>query len=157
MVSQLIRAGLTDEKDFIEIMKKLLLMLVLMLNAISMFAQKANDFTTYDLVAKAGDVSIIVKDNDWRMVVGSLKKPKLNMVMGYTKEQAASKIDRILDFSKEGYTKNDRNVSVCGVMFLLNINGAGENEKYHFEATDNKAKFDLSVSDCQSIKNSILQ
>ncbi|MBR0262317.1 MAG: hypothetical protein IJQ60_00365 [Prevotella sp.] len=60
-------------------MKKLLLMLVLMLNAVSMSAQKTIDFTTYDVVAKAGDVSIIVKDNDWRMVVGSLKKPKINL------------------------------------------------------------------------------
>lgn len=72
---------------------------------VTALAQKTIDFTTYDVVAKAGDVTIIVKDNDYRMVVGSLKKPKLNMVMGYSKEQAASKIDRILDFSREGYTK----------------------------------------------------
>ena len=136
-------------------MKNLSLMLVLMLNAVSMFAQKTIDFTTYGVVAKTGDVTIIVKDNDYRMVVGSLKKPKLNMVMGYTKEQAASKIDRILDFSKEGYTKKDRNVSVCGVMFLLNITGEGDNEKYHFIAVDKKGKFELSVKDCLLLKKSI--
>ena len=43
---------------------KLILTLLLILNAVSMFAQKPTDFTTYDVVAKAGDVSIIVKDND---------------------------------------------------------------------------------------------
>ena len=137
-------------------MKKLIILMVLMLNAVSMSAQKAIDFTTYDVIAKAGDVTIIVKDNDYRMVVGSLKKPKLNMVMGYTKEQAASKIDRILDFSIEKYTKNGRNVSVCGVMFLLNITGEGESEKYHFVAVDKKVKFKLSVKDCNELKESIL-
>ncbi len=135
-------------------MKKLIIML-LMLNAVSMFAQKTIDFTTYNVVAKAGDVSIIVKDNDYRMVVGSLRKPKLNMVMGYTKEQAASKIDRILDFSKEGYTKKNRNVSVCGVMFLLNITGEGDNETFHFAALDKKRKFELSVIHCKQLKHSI--
>ena len=117
-------------------MKKLIILMMLMLNAVSMFAQKTTDFTTYDVLAKAGDVSIIVKDNDWRMVVGSLKKSKLNMLMGYSKEQAVSTIDRILDFSKSNYTKNNRNVSVCGVMFLLTITGDGDNEKCHFDATD---------------------
>ena len=39
--------------------------MVLMLNAVSMFAQKTIDFTTYDVVAKAGDVTIIVKDSDF--------------------------------------------------------------------------------------------
>ena len=122
---------------------------------VTAFAQKTINFTTYDVVAKAGDVSIIVKDNDYRMVVGSLKKPKLNMVMGYTKEQAASKIDRILDFSNENYTKKGRNVSVCGVMFILTITGEADNVKYHFESVDKKGKFDLSVSDCKQLRQSI--
>lgn len=126
-----------------------------MLNAVSMFAKKTIDFTTYDVVAKAGDVSVIVKDNDYRMVLGSLKKPKLNMVMGYTKEQAASKIDRILDFTNEKYTREKRNVSVCGVMFLLNISGEGDNEKYHFEATDHKGNFTLTKKDLLSFKESL--
>ena len=122
---------------------------------ITAFAQKTIDFTTYEVVAKAGDVSVIVKDNDYRMLVGSLKKPKLNMVMGYTKEQAVSKIDRVLNFSKENYTKKGRTVSVCGVMFRLDITGEGENERYHFEAVDQKVKFDLSVKDCLQLKKSI--
>lgn len=124
---------------------------------VTAFAQKATDFTTYDVVAKAGDVTIIVKDNDYRMVVGSLKKPKLNMVMGYTSEQAVAKIDRILDFSKENYTKKNRNVSVCGVMFLLNITGDGDNKKYHFAGVEKKGKFDLSVIDCKQLKQSIME
>ena len=90
-------------------MKRILLVLLVLVTSITAFAQKTVDFTTYDVVAKAGDVTIIMKDNDYRMIIGSVKKPKLNMVMGYTKEQAASKIDRILEFSNESYTKKDRN------------------------------------------------
>lgn len=80
----------------------------------------------------------------------------IKKIMGYTKEQATSKIDRILDFSKEGYTKKGRNVSVCGVMFLLNITGESDNENYHFVAVDKKVKFKLSVKDCNELKESIL-
>ena len=89
------------------------------------------------------------------MVVGSLKKPKINMLMGYSKEQAASKIDRMLDFTKEKYTKKARNVSVCGVMFILTITGKVDNEKYHFEATDHKGKFTLTKKDIVSFKESL--
>lgn len=136
-------------------MKRILVVLLVLVTSITAFAQKTTDFTTYDVIAKAGDVTIIVKENDYRMVVGSLKKPKLNMVMGYTKEQATSKIDRIMEFSKVGYTKKNRNVSVCGVMFILTITGEGDNEKYIFTAVDKKVKFDLSVKDCEHIKKSI--
>ncbi len=138
-------------------MKKVLMICAMLVTMVATaFAQKTTDFTTYDVVAKAGDVTIIVKDNDYRMVVGSVKNPKINMLMGYTKEQAASKIDRILDFSKEGYTKKNRNVSVCGVMFFLTITGNGDNEKYHLKAADRKGKLDLSVRDCEQLKQSIL-
>ena len=122
----------------------LMICAVLVTMVVTVFAQKT-DFTTYDVIAKAGDVTIIMKDNDYRMIVGTVKKPKLNMLMGYSKEQAINRIDRILDFSKGGYTKKNRNVSVCGVMFLLTITGDGDNEKYHFEATDIKGKIDLTV------------
>ena len=138
-------------------MKRILLVLLVLVTSITAFAQKTVDFTTYDVVAKAGDVTIIMKDNDYRMIIGSVKKPKLNMVMGYTKEQAASKIDRILEFSNESYTKKDRNVSVCGVMFILNITGEGDNEKYHFIAVDKKGKFELSVKDCLQFKKNLLK
>lgn len=122
---------------------------------VTVFAQKTTDFTTYDVVAKAGDVSIIVKGNDYRMVVGPVKKPKLNMVMGYSKEQAASKIDRMLDFTNEKYIREKRNVSVCGVMFILSIKGEGDNEKFLFEATDHKGKFTLTKKDIISFKESL--
>ena len=136
-------------------MKRILVVLLVLVTSITAFAQKTIDFTTYDVVAKAGDVTIIVKDNDYRMIIGPVKKPKLNMLMGYSKEQAVSKIDRILDFSKEGYTKKNRNVSVCGVMFILTITGESDKETYHFDASDKKGKFNLSAKDCEHLKASI--
>ena len=135
-------------------MKRILVVLLVLVTAITAFAQKT-DFTTYDVIAKAGDVTIIMKDSDYRMIVGSIKKPKLNMLMGYSKEQAVNCVDRISYFSKEGYTKKNRNVSVCGVMFLLNIAGEGDDEKYYFTAVDNKGKFTLTKKDILSFKESL--
>ena len=53
-------------------MKKLLLCLIMIaLSAITSFAQKA-DYTKYTVLAQTDDVSIVVKGNDYRMVVGRL-------------------------------------------------------------------------------------
>ena len=112
-------------------------------------------FTTYDVVAKSGNVSIIVKDNDYRMIVGAIKKPKLNMPMDYSKENAISFVDRILDFSNENYTRKDSNVSMYGMMFFLTITGQGENETFHFVEPEKKVKFTLSTKDLNQFKKSI--
>ena len=132
----------------------LFLLLFLLLHATSMLAQ-TTDLTTYDVVAKSGNVSIIVKDNDYHMIVGSTKKPKLNMTMGFSKEQAISFMDRIIDFSSEDYTKKNRNVSLYGMMFFLTITGQGENETFHFVEPGKKVKFALSTKDLNHFKKSI--
>ena len=132
----------------------LFLLLFLLLHTTSMLAQ-TTDYTTYDVVAKSGNVSIIVKDNDYHMIVGTTKKPKLNMTMGFSKEQAISFVDRILDFSSEDYTKKNRNVSLYGVMFLLTITGQGENETFHFMEPGKKVKFALRTKDLNHFKKSI--
>ena len=89
------------------------------------------------------------------MIVGSTKKPKLNMTMGYSKENALSFIDYILDFSNDDYTKKNRNVSMYGMMFFLTITGQGENETFHFVEPGKKVKFALSTKDCIQFKKSI--
>ena len=132
----------------------LFLLLFLLLHATSMLAQ-TTDLTTYNVVAKSGNVSIIVKDNDYHMIVGSTKKPNLNMTMGYSKENAISFIDYILDFSNDDYTKKNRNVSMYGVMFLLTITGQGDNETFHFVESGKKVKFALSTKDLNHFKKSI--
>ena len=132
----------------------LFLFLFLLLHATSMLAQ-TTDFTTYEVVAKSGNVSIIVKDNDYHMIVGSTKKPKLNMTMGYSKENAISFIDYILDFSNDDYTKKNRNVSLYGMMFFLTITGQGENETFHFVEPGKKVKFTICTKDLNHFKKSI--
>ena len=132
----------------------LFLLLFLFLHTTSMLAQ-TTDLTTYDVVAKSGNVSIIVKDSDYHMIVGSTKKPKLNMTMGYSKENAISFIDYILDFSKDNYTKKNRNVSLYGVMFLLTITSQGEHETFHFVEPGKKVKFALSTKGLNQFKKSI--
>ena len=132
----------------------LFLLLFLLLHATSMLAQ-TTDLATYDVVAKSGNVSIIVKDNDYHMIVGSTKKPKLNMTMGFSKGNAISFIDYIFDFSNDDYTKKNRNVSLYGVMFLLTITGKGENETFHFVEPGKKVKFALSTKDLNHFKKSI--
>ena len=130
------------------------LLLFLLLYATSMLAQ-TTDLATYNVVAKSGNVSIIVKDNDYHMIVGATKKPKLNMSMGYSKENALSFIDYILSFSNDDYTKKNRNVSMYGVMFLLTITGKGENETFHFVEPGKKVKFALSTKDLNQFKKAI--
>ena len=132
----------------------LFLLLFLFLHTTNMSAQ-TTDLTTYDVVANSGNVSIIVKNNDYHMIVGSTKKPKLNMTMGYSKEHAISFIDYILDFSNDDYTKKNRNVSMYGVMFLLTITGQGENETFHFMEPGKKVKFALRTKDLNHFKKSI--
>ncbi len=132
----------------------LFLLLFLLLHATSMSAQ-TTDLTTYNVVAKSGNISIIVKDNDYHMIIGATKKPKLNMTMGYSKENALSFIDYILDFSNDDYTKKNRNVSLYGVMFLLTITGQGEHETFHFAEPGKKVKFALSTKDCIQFKKAI--
>ena len=132
----------------------LFLLLFLFLHTTNMSAQ-TTDLTTYDVVAKSGNVSIIVKDNDYHMIVGSTKKPKLNMTMGFSKEQATSFVDRIIDFSSEDYTKKNRIVSLYGMMFFLTITGQGENETFHFVEPGKKVKFELSTKDYIQFKKLI--
>ena len=89
------------------------------------------------------------------MIVGSTKKPKLNMTLGFSKEQAISFVDRILDFSSEDYTKKNRNVSLYGMMFFLTITGQGEHETFHFVEPGKKVKFALSTKDLNQFKKAI--
>ena len=132
----------------------LFLLLFFLLHATSMLAQ-TNNLTTYEVVAKSGNVSIIVKDNDYHMIVGTTKKPKLNMTMGFSKGQAISFVDRIIDFSNDDYTKKNRNVSMYGMMFFLTITGQGEHETFHFVEPGKKVKFALSTKDLNLFKKAI--
>ena len=136
-------------------MKKLLLFTLLMLNALSTFAQKTIDYTTYDIIAKASNVTVLVKDNDYRMVVGSLKKPKATFLLGYTKEQASKRFESLLEItSNNNYSKSERQVFFCGQSFHLAIKGSGDKERYSFTKYGDNVKFELSKQDVLTFKES---
>lgn len=122
---------------------------------VTAFAQKI-DYTTYDVLAKAGNANVLVKDNDYRMVVGSLKKPKTTFLLGYSKEQAVQKFERLLEItSKKIYSKEHRHVNFCSVGFYMSNKGKGDNERYLFEKDGERVKFELSKEDVLTFKKSI--
>lgn len=110
----------------------------------------------YDVVAQKGNVTVITKDNDWRMIVGSLKKPKQIFLLGYSKEQAANSIDRIIEIGRDDrYTKKNRNISLYGISMRITITGSGNSENYQFVTDVSKVKFSLTFKDCNVIKAAI--
>lgn len=139
-----------------QVMKKLLsLCFILLTTTLCAFAQKV-DYTTYNVVAKTKDVTVVVEDNNWMMVVGSLKKPKLEFHLGYTNEQAANKMDRLMDAcSNEKYTKDERPVYFCGLMLKMKVTESGEDERYLFRVDNSKMKFKIERSEFLFIKNTI--
>lgn len=64
---------------------------------VTAFSLKMIDYTTDDVMAKAGNVTVLVKDGDEHMAVGPLKRPKATFLLGYTKEQAAQRYERLLE------------------------------------------------------------
>ena len=138
-------------------MKKVLMICVMLVTMIvTAAAQKTIDYTTYDVVAKAGNVTVLVKDNDYRMVVGSLKKPKISLLLGYSKEQAGQKFDRLLDITgNNNYSAADRQIIFCGVGFHLRIKGSGDKERYSLAKDGENVSFELSENDICSLKKSL--
>lgn len=119
--------------------------------------QKKVDYTTYDVIAKTGSVTLVVKGNDYRLIVGSLSKPKTVLQFGYSKEQVQSRFDAIKRFSdeKERYGSKNRHVLFNGSRYVLNITGEGYNEKFSFKAEDMNSRFVVTAEDCENLKNAL--
>lgn len=134
-------------------MKKLLLSVVMIaLSAITSFAQKA-DYTKYDVIVQTNDVSIVVKDNDYRMVVGPLKKPKTVFLLGYSKEQAAQRLQQFIEQAdNKNYSKKNRPVTFCGVNLLLTaMDSKAEDVIYEILREDRNVRFRLNKSSLVSV------
>ena len=139
-------------------MKKLLLCVVMIaLSAITSLAQKA-DYTKYDVITQANDVSVVVKDNDYRMVVGPLKKPKTVFLLGYSKEQAAQRLQQFIEQAdNKSYSKKNRQVSFCGTdLRLTTTESRGEDVSYVFVREDNNIRFELSKNGIYSFYESFV-
>lgn len=138
-------------------MKQLLLCVVMIaLSAITSLAQKA-DYTKYDVIVQANDVSVVVKDNDYRMVVGTLKKPKTVFLLGYSKEQAAQRLQQFIEQAdNKSYSKKNRPVLFCGVNLQLTaIDSRAEDAIYDILREDNNVKFILNKSSIVSLIDSL--
>ena len=73
-------------------MRKLLTILSFLFIAMASYAQPV-DFSTYERVIQRGDVSIVRQSDDYRLIVGSLKNPKICLFLGINSEQATHQID----------------------------------------------------------------
>lgn len=129
-------------------MKKLLLCAIMIaLSAITSFAQKA-DYTKFTVLAQTNDVSIVVKGSDYRMVVGPLRKPKTVFLLGYSKEQAAQKLQQFIEQAdNKSYSKKNRQVTFCGVNLLLTaMDSKAEDVIYEILREDRNVRFRLNKS-----------
>lgn len=120
--------------------------------ALPALAQKV-DYRTFDVIAKSGNISIVVKDSDYRMVVGSLIKPKTVFLLGYSKEQAALKIKRLIKICEnENYVKKNRRVTFCTIGIHLSVKEKDGKEWYTIVREDDGAKFIIVKEALQSVK-----
>lgn len=126
-------------------MKRLVAVIqILVLAALPALAQKP-DFSSNEIIARSGNVQIVVKDNYYRMVVGALERPSKAFLLGYSGSHAASTIEGLLDAADDDhYTRTNRQICFCGMGLLLTIDGAGEDENYTFVDENGKSRFTLS-------------
>ena len=130
-------------------MKQLIITVaLLLLSALTSFAQK-KDYTQYNVIAQAKDVTIIAKDNDYRMVVGQLKKPKTVFFLGYSKEEAARKFHHLLEqVDNKKYSSNYRQIRFCGANLQMTTPDIKADDViYNFLLSDKNVRYMLNKSD----------
>lgn len=138
-------------------MRKLLTILSFLFIAMASFAQPV-DFSTYERVIQRGEVSIVRQSDEYRLIVGSLKNPKICLFLGVNAEQAARQINRIrLMGEDENHTRSNRLVSYCGECFFLTVSGTGEQHTQTFRMMNVSAKFSLNTGDVLAIKEVLLR
>ena len=137
-------------------MRKILISLIItFFITVSVFAQGI-DFTTYDVLAKCGDVTVVVKNNDYRMVVGPLKRSTTSFMLGNTKDQAEEAIDKLIEvIEKDQIIRERRTILFCGVPLNFYAVGSGKKVRYLFQRTDSSVKIEITVTDCQTLKQSL--
>ena len=111
------------------------------------------DFSTYERVIQRGEVSIVRQSDEYRLIVGSLKNPKICLFLGTSAEQAVRQIDRIrLMGEDENHTRSNRLVSYCGECFFLSVSGAGNQHTLIFRMMNASSKFSLDTDEILAIK-----
>lgn len=138
-------------------MRKLLVILSFLFIAATSFAQPV-DFSTYERVIRRGDVSIVHQGDEYRLIVGPLKTPKICLLPGMSADLAACQVERLRTMGKEeNYSESKRFVSFCGDSFFFSVRGKGEGQTYSFRKLNASQRFSLNVNDVRAIKEAILR
>ena len=140
-------------------MKKLIIVFLSCIMSLMAFGQEV-DFSTYDRVITKGKVTIVCHDQEYRMIVGSLKKPRMSLLLGDAPELAVGNLNRIIDFAKNRPEAESAETKVpfvfCGESFSLSFSGPESNRVASFSGTNTPARFSLSMNDLKEIIQVIL-
>ena len=138
-------------------MRKLLVILSFLFIAAISFAQPV-DFSTYERVIRRGNVSVVHQGDEYRLIVGSLKDPKICLLLGMSADLAAYQVERIRTMgNEENYSTGKRFVSFCGESFFFSVKGKGEGQTYSFRRMNASQRFYLNAHDVSAIKEAILR
>ena len=137
-------------------MRKLLVILSFLFIAAISVAQPV-DFSTYERVIRRGNVSVVHQGDEYRLIVGSLKTPKICLLLGMSADLAAYQVERIRKMGREEYySTGNRLVSFCGDSFFFSVKGKGEGQTYAFRKLNESQRFSLGAHDINAIKEAIL-
>ncbi len=138
-------------------MNKLVLLVVTLLLACGSVFGREGSFATYELVARRGNVSLVTKGGEYRMLVGIGRRPHRSLLLGTTPETAASQFNRISEMgSNENYTNRRRMVPLCGEIFFLTVSGHKDAKHYSFRGIDRRIRFELSEEEVRELREEIL-
>lgn len=140
------------------LMKRLVAVIqILVLAALPALAQKP-DFSSNEIIARSGNVQIVLKDNYYRMVVGALDRPSKAFLLGYSGSHAAQSIESLLDAADDDhYTRTNRQICFCGMGLLLTIDGTGEDENYTFVDENGTSRFALSKHQLLAFRDALVK
>lgn len=138
-------------------MKRLLVGLTILIVSITTaFSQNKVDYNTYDVIANSGNITVVAKEKDYRMIVGPIKKPTAVFLLGYSKEFAENKFERLLTVcGNDKHSKKNRDISFCGIPLHYSVIGEGDAEQYSFVGDLDKVKFVLAKKDILEIQKQL--
>lgn len=140
-------------------MKRLLVGLTILIVSITTaFSQNKVDYNTYDVIANSGNITVVAKEKDYRMIVGPIKKPTTVFLLGYSNEFAKNKIERLLTVcGNKKHSKKNRDISFCGIPLHYSVIGNGNAEQYSFVGDLDNVKFVLTKEDILSIQGQLAE
>lgn len=139
-------------------MKKQILIILSCLLSLVAFGQEV-DFSTYERVVTRGKVTIVCLNHEYRMIVGSLKKPRMSLLLGDAPELAIGNLNRIIVFTKNRPEAEPEKTKVsftfCGELFVLSFSGPESNRVIVFEGMNSPGRFSLNLLDLEEMKQVI--